>query len=230
MNGGADYNPKPDLFFRRGFLNLLAGASTLCVSVPAHAALPYLEKRRTPAAIAEVAQGEAERMSGQARWSPEFERRVAQYCKDLDYPQTLTRFHFSAVFISWCVRQAGFSNAEFPTTDAHRFYIRRGAKREDRAFAFRTFPFDSVQPEKGDIVSFSRSKHWTYERAVNSSGSLPAESAICLDMQDRVAKCVVANMPEGMTGFTSLNLASDGYLQQRMKYPYISILRLRTKI
>ncbi|MBX5161548.1 DUF2272 domain-containing protein [Rhizobium sp. NZLR8] len=179
-------------------------------------------------AIAAVAESEVEDLSNETPWSPAVMARLNTYCHDLACAAVKQGDHFSGIFVSWCVRHAGFSQREFPLFLSHRCYIRRGFR--DDKFVFKAVPFDAIRPARGDIISFSREGPLSFSRLVHTSNLFKLESAICLEVNHAGVDCAIGNWPEGRIGRYALEMNKSGYLKQRDEFQLVSILRLRSAL
>jgi hypothetical protein len=191
------------------------------------AAKPELSKR-SGKAIAEVAASEVADLSSETAWSQAIMVRLGVYCRDLSCAKIEQGDHFSGLFISWCIRHAGFSEKEFPLFLAHRDYIRRGFR--DVKFVFKAMPFHTTRPTRGDIVSFSREGQLSFSRLVHTSMSYKLESTICLKADRTGFNGAIGNWPEGKIDNYALETDKNGFLKQRDKFPLVSILRLRSDL
>src|ERR1044072_7692086 len=72
------------------------------------------------AELARIAREENLTLGALRRGDQELEERIDRYCHEVGIPATApVKAHYSAVFISWCVRTAGASETEFPSAAAH---------------------------------------------------------------------------------------------------------------
>jgi hypothetical protein len=91
--------------------------------------------------LAKIARQESESFASLRRGDRELENRIERYCSDVGVSATtLVRSHYSAVFISWCMRTAGASEAQFPAQISHSEYAKRafsGAENREGLFQAR---------------------------------------------------------------------------------------------
>ncbi|TBD47128.1 DUF2272 domain-containing protein [Rhizobium ruizarguesonis] len=154
-------------------------------------------------------------------------KRLLLYCRDLSYLPDEPRFHFSGIFISWCIRQAGFTEAEFPKTPAHCDYVRAGLRSDRSSFAFKAVPYFSLRPERGDIITFCRDHPTDLANLGANAHFVPLESIICLNVTETTVVGAVANWPLGQIGYHFLALGRNGYLAQRSKNSLLSVMRIK---
>jgi hypothetical protein len=181
------------------------------------------------AALVRIALAECEALAGiDGRDDPRLLSRIRRYYDDLDKPM-LGRpadIHYSAIFISWCMRQAGASEAEFPTEFAHWEYASRAvASGAGDPFVARALDQYAVTP--GDLVHFNR-KEGRVSLQGYEARYYPSDSGIVTAVKGNTTTMVVANDPEEQhTVLTQqLDLTADGTVVQRAVYPFICIIEV----
>jgi hypothetical protein len=79
--------------------------------------------------LVKAARGEAQLFGAFRRGDEPLENRIEYYHTEVGISATpLIKEHYSAVFISWCMRSAGASSKEFPTAAGHWQYAEFAAK------------------------------------------------------------------------------------------------------
>ncbi|MGO7532776.1 hypothetical protein [Rhizobium leguminosarum] len=217
-----------DVIGRRRFNSLCLGALSATALNCSVATAKQTPSKHSPEAIAAVAGSEVEHLYNETPWSPAVMARLNTYCQELACAAVKQGDHFSGIFVSWCLRQAGFSAWEFPLFLAHRDYIRRGFR--DERFVFKAMPFDAIRPARGDIISFSREGPLSFSRLVHTSNLFKLESTICLQANQTGLEGAIGNWPEGRIGRYALEMNESGYLKQRDEFQLVSILRLRSAL
>jgi hypothetical protein len=182
------------------------------------------------AELARIAREENLTLAAFRRRDQELEQRIERYCHDVGIPATApVKAHYSAVFISWCVRTAGASETEFPSAAAHWQYASRALKAAELGKGlFRARPIESYSPTTGDIIHVNRD-HGTidFDRLRNGPFPYPAESGIVVDVKQAEALIVMGNQePAGTVGTEKLALAHSGLLVQRTDNPFICVIEV----
>lgn len=178
--------------------------------------------------LSDVARTEACLLGDNSRGDPILRQRITTYLTDLgfDIPADIDHFHYSAVFVSWCVREAGISRDVFAPVQSHSDYVRRGLMRKSGE-AFRTHRLTNYAPQVGDIINFNRDgRRTTFDQA--SRGPYKSESGIvvAVDAGSRVGSMVVGNNKTGTVGLESFSLLDDGFVEQRSLDPFICVLQV----
>jgi hypothetical protein len=150
---------------------------------------------------------------------------IARYWQEVGFsvPEDIDTSHWSAVFISWCMRNAGASNTEFPPAQAHWEYAQR-ALQSSGLFAARRLT--DYAPQNGDLLHFNRDGGTTrFEQIQN--GHYPADGAIFVELgSDNEARFVLGNDPNGSVGLQTAAIDSNGFILQRESNPFICIIEV----
>jgi hypothetical protein len=123
--------------------------------------------------------------------NPELRQQIETYCRDvaIPVPRDIDKYHYSAVFISWCMRKAGATEAEFPATERHWEYVVRAVSDQHGQFLARNI--ESYAPQPGDLVNVSRGGKITFERA--RSAHYQGHSGVIVDIAFDKAWFVIGN-------------------------------------
>jgi hypothetical protein len=180
--------------------------------------------------LIEAAAQECSDLVGTSRGDPRLRQRIRSYYEKLSLPvpTNVDKAHYSAVFISWCMRKAGATAEEFPTTEAHSEYVCRAIEAEPGA-PFRAHRIEDYAPAPGDIVHFNRDgRRITFERA--QEGHYKSESGIVLEMgrnsEGRHATLTVGNDPAGTVARHQIGLTESGLIRQREVDPIICVIEV----
>jgi len=178
--------------------------------------------------LAKIARRENESFGSLRRGDRELENRIERYCSDVGVSATtLVRSHYSAVFISWCMRTAGASEAQFPAQISHSEYAKRAfSGAENREGLFQARRVESYAPQPGDVIHLNRDGGKVdYDRI--RAGGYNSESGIVVDIQPNKAVIVMGNQePRGNVGIEALTLADSGLLIQRIHNPFICVIEV----
>lgn len=185
------------------------------------------EEQRFGPALARVSAGEAELLAGTVRGDPKLRERIARYFQDLGLmvPADLDHYHYSAVFVSWCVQAAGVAPDAFAPVLAHAQYVMRAMAAEKGSFPFWAARIEEHAPSPGDIINFNRGGgRITFEQA--KSGHYHSESGIVIAAERKrgTVTIVVGNDDAGSVSRHNLPTDSQGRLLQRNTNPLVCIV------
>lgn len=182
------------------------------------------------AELAKVARRENESLGALRRGDQALEERILFYCHEVGISATPdVKAHYSAVFISWCMRAAGASKMDFPATSGHWEYARRALRNaEHEQGPFRARQLESYAPKPGDVIHVNRDDgKVNYDQVRNGACSYKAESGIVVDIQPGEALIVMGNQePAGTVGTEKLALAVSGLLVRRTSNPFICVIEV----
>jgi hypothetical protein len=178
--------------------------------------------------LIKVAGKENGSFSALRRGDQQLEERIEFYCRSAGVPATpAVKLHYSAVFISWCMRAAGASATEFPAVAAHCQYAELAVRNfENEEGLFWAMRIDSYAPQPGDLVHVNRDGgEVNYDRI--SAGPYVAESGIVVGLSQGEALIVMGNQePLGNIGTEKLALDKSGLLIQRARNPFICVIEV----
>jgi len=136
---------------------------------------------------------------------------------------------WSAVFVSWCVKQAGASSADFKFDPKHAVYVKEAiAKAQGGTGTFRAYPIDKYAPRVGDLIHANREGGTkTYAQAAIQS-SYNSHCAIVVGFgggsAGRFALTVGGNEGDSVRQ-AEVPVDEDGFVRQRSRNPYICVIR-----
>jgi hypothetical protein len=183
------------------------------------------------AKLVDTAKRQYEKLGSFHRGDPALRKSIARYCEEIGVPvpgdRDIDAYHWSAVFISWCMQTAGASRAEFPPVEAHWQYIVRIM--DGRQMPFKAHPLADYAPQCGDLLHFNRDGNAiTFERA--KEGHYLAESGIIVEIpfpgEYRKVDFILGNDPLGTVGRQSAELNENGFMLQRELYPFICVIEV----
>jgi hypothetical protein len=188
----------------------------------------------TPDRLIQVALGEASLLTGKKRGDTMVTQRIRKYFLDLELtpPSRISTNHYSAVFISWCVRQAGVPESLFPAVYAHSDYVHAAIAKNNEESAFRVLSVKNTPPRVGDMLNMNREGGTiTLKDAEHTNAFYPSETAICVSrnksLQSGYMTAVMANDANGNVSQARFSIQKDGCLIQPRDNRFICILRLR---
>ena len=164
------------------------------------------------------------------RGDPVLCERIEKYCRDVRVAMTapVEQFHYSTVFISWCMRNAGASEQEFLATAAHCDYAKRAIGKAPGGI-LRARTIDSYAPHVGDIVHVNREGGTIDYKRAEGPSRYPAESGIVIEVREGNLEVVIVmgnQEPRGTVGTETLASAESGLLLQRAIDPIICVLEV----
>ena len=131
---------------------------------------------------------------------------------------------WSAVFISWCVRDAGADNNDFAFSPRHAVFVNDAI---NNPRAFRGFRITDHTPGIGDIIQNNRNNGTRTFEYASTHEAYESHTAIVVelgtDTNGRYALTIGGNESDSIRK-TKVILQDDGFIKQRTKNPYISIL------
>jgi hypothetical protein len=159
-----------------------------------------------------------------------------QLCKQIQKYWTETGFKFtscvsvpwSAVFISWCVKQAGATSGEFKFAQSHSVFVNKAiSNATQNTGVFRGRKTTEYQPKPGDIIHNNRSGNsFDYEYAKNHT-SYESHSAIVIevgeDLNGKYALTIGGNEGDSIR-IKEIRLDKNGFIKQRKANQFISII------
>lgn len=140
-----------------------------------------------------------------------------------------TKEPWSAVFISWCVRQAGATKAEFKFSKAHSQFVHQAIRNAiDQKGVFHGMRITDHAPQIGDIIHFNRGGTKFDFNFARNNASYQSHSVIVVetgqDSNGRFAFCIGGNESDSIRR-TIVPLNAQGFIKQRQSNPFISVIK-----
>ena len=179
-------------------------------------------------ALASIAEGEFDKYHLQHEHDPGLSAEIRQYWTAVGQPFPGVSTPWSAVFISWCVKEAGATAHDFKFAAAHSVFVQWAIKNADHETgSFRAFPITNYSPNLGDIIQNNRNGNsFNYDYARMHS-SYESHSAIVIetgrDSGGRYALTVGGNESDSV-GKKLIRLDNDGLVIQRPHSSYICVI------
>jgi hypothetical protein len=157
-------------------------------------------------------------------------KQIQKWTTDIGFSFTsCTKVPWSAVFISWCVRQAGATTAEFKFAMAHSVFVHQAIRNAvSGQGVFHGLEITAHAPGVGDIIHFNRGGHTFNFAFARTHTSYESHSVIVIetgqDAQGRFAFCVGGNESDSVRR-TVVRLNAQGFVKQRVGNPFISVIR-----
>ena len=157
-------------------------------------------------------------------------KEIKKWTEDIGFPfSSCTKVPWSAVFVSWCVKHAGASKAEFKFAMAHSVFVHQAIKNADKAVGvFQGFPIDAEGPAVGDIIQNNREGNRFDFAFARANANYISHSVIVIevgeDTQGRFAFCVGGNETDSVRR-TVVRLNANGLIKQRSGNSFISVVK-----
>ena len=136
---------------------------------------------------------------------------------------------WSAVFVSWCVKQAGATASEFKFAAAHSVFVHAAIQNAiNGTGVFQGFDIAAQPPQVGDIIQNNRggtTHNFAFARAnknYTSHSAIVAE--IGHDSTSGFALTIGGNESDSIRQ-TVIRLNAQGFIKQRPNNPYICVVK-----
>jgi spore germination cell wall hydrolase CwlJ-like protein len=160
------------------------------------------------------------------------------YCKPLSATPTLPdisndKYFWSAVAISYMIKQAGIEKEQFTFAQAHSVYIReaiKACKDKNKDKAFWGFRIDAPEAilAPGDIVGAGRSEGMTFDQAqalFNKTVDYESHSDIVVEVRDGEADLIGGNVSDSVT-MKTLKLDAKGRIKDKKNLSFVVMKKL----
>lgn len=136
---------------------------------------------------------------------------------------------WSAVFVSWCVKQAGATAAEFKFSAGHSVFVHQAIQNAINGVgAFHGLDISAHPPAVGDIIQNNRggtTHNYAFARAnkhYNSHSAIVVETG--QDTNGRYALTIGGNEGNSIRR-TVVRLNPQGFIRQRNSNPFICVIK-----
>ncbi|HMV84792.1 MAG TPA: DUF2272 domain-containing protein [Blastocatellia bacterium] len=146
---------------------------------------------------------------------------------NLNFPDVDTPW--SAVFVSWCISNAGAGSDEFKFAAAHSVFVHWAIKNATAGTGlFQGFAISDYAPQLGDIIQHNRGgNHFDFAFATANKNYI-SHSAIVVetgeDPQGKYALTIGGNEGDSV-GRKLVRLKPNGLIKQRENSPFICVIR-----
>jgi hypothetical protein len=157
-------------------------------------------------------------------------KQIKRYWTDLNLGFTsCVTVPWSAVFVSWCVKKAGATAAEFKFSAAHSVFVHQAIKNADSGLGvFHGLEISAHQPAVGDIIQNNR-LGTTHDFAfARTHKNYQSHSAIVVEVgQDATGgfALVIGGNEGNSIRRTVVRLTAAGLIKQRTSNPFISVVK-----
>jgi len=179
--------------------------------------------------LTDIASSEFQKFGGRIETDPLLAGRIKDYWTGLGLKFPGVATPWSAVFVSWCVKNAGATKNEFRFSAQHSVFVKAAIDNSmTNSGVFRGVRFDEVMPAIGDIIQWNRGGGKIDFATAASSHNYASHSAIVIVVgQDNSGRFVmtIGGNEADMIGRTRIPLNDAGLIIQSKKTPFISIIQ-----
>ena len=186
----------------------------------------------TPFAIklATIAQGQHTTFHMMNEANPVLCRQIRKYWTDLRLGFTsCVSVPWSAVFVSWCVKQAGASGSEFKFAAAHSVFVHEAIKNALAGTGvFQGLDITVHPPAVGDIIQNNRGGTTHDYDFARRNKNYASHSAVVIetgeDTDGKYALTIGGNEGDSIRR-TVIRLLPTGFIKQRASNPFICVIK-----
>lgn len=140
-----------------------------------------------------------------------------------------TEVPWSAVFVSWCVKEAGATKSEFKFAMAHSVFVHQAIQNALKGEGvFQGFDITAEKPALGDIIQNNRRGHKFDFDFARTHPNYESHSAIVVEVgQDNkggFAFCIGGNEDDSVRR-SVVRLNAKGFIKQRAENPFICVVK-----
>lgn len=167
--------------------------------------------------IASAAQAQYEKYHLLRENEPPLSTQIANYWTGLGLQFPGVSVAWSAVFVSWCVKQAGITQEQFNFSSQHSQFVHTAIKNASKGTGdFHGHPIDSYAPKVGDIVQNNRAGNTFDFRHASNNKSYASHSAVVYevgnDNKGRYLRTIGGNESDSV-GMKEVRLNAKGVIK-----------------
>lgn len=160
---------------------------------------------------------------------PELCSQIRKYWNDLGLGFTsCVSVPWSAVFVSWCVKQAGATSAEFKFAAAHSIFVHKAIENaRNSTGVFRGREITAHPPNVGDIIQNNRGGTTHNFAFARDNEHYTSHSAIVVEVGQDTAggfALTIGGNEGNSIRQTKVRLTPEGFIRQRPSNPFICIV------
>jgi hypothetical protein len=188
----------------------------------------------TPSAFAKklatIAQDQHTKFQFTNEADPTLCKQIKKWTEDIGFAFTsCTTVPWSAVFVSWCVKQAGATKAEFKFAMAHSVFAHQAIQNGlSGTGVFQGFDISAQAPNVGDIIQHNRGGKKVSFAFAKANKNYTSHSVIVVeigqDTQGGFAFCIGGNESDSVRR-SVVRLDSKGFIKQRDGNPFICVIK-----
>ncbi|MBC3872475.1 DUF2272 domain-containing protein [Undibacterium flavidum] len=154
---------------------------------------------------------------------------IKHYWLDLGFDFPGVEEAWSAVFVSWCVKQAGASINEFKFASGHAKFVYKAIENQTgNTGVFRARKINEYAPKIGDIIQNNRGGNSFDYAYASAHRDYPSHSAIVVetgvDSNGRYALTIGGNESDSIRS-KIVRVDNKGLIIQRIKSPFICVIQ-----
>lgn len=184
--------------------------------------------------LADIAQAQFDRFHRMHESEKDLFNAIKKWNKDLNLAKDFDPVGqpWSALFISWCVFEAGATASEFKFALAHSQFVNQAIKNADSGTGvFQGLPINQAAPQLGDIIHHNRGGKTfdfdfarTHRSYISHSAIVVDDNPALADAEGRFVQVVGGNERDSVRA-TNVYLTAKGLIKPRAKSPFISIVK-----
>jgi hypothetical protein len=180
--------------------------------------------------LASIAQDQHTKFQFVNEADPALCKQIKKWTEDIGFPfQSCTNVPWSAVFVSWCVKQAGATKQEFKFAMSHSVFVNQAIKNAVQGQGvFQGFDIAVQKPAVGDIIQNNRNGQSFDFAFARTHSQYTSHSVIVVeigqDNQGGFAFCIGGNENDAVRR-TVVRLNSQGFIKQRDGNPFICVVK-----
>jgi hypothetical protein len=180
--------------------------------------------------VATIAQEQHTKFQFTNEADPALCKQIEKWTKDIGFGFTsCTKVPWSAVFVSWCFKQAGATKAEFDFAMAHSVFVHKAIQNAAAGVGvFQGFDISQRRPDVGDIIQHNRGGANRNFKFASKNKNYTSHSIIVVevgqDSQGGFAFCIGGNESDSVRR-TTVRLDANGFIKQRTQNSFIAIVK-----
>lgn len=181
--------------------------------------------------LVRVVRGQLAEFGGLDESHPKLRKQIKRYWEETGhrFPDRPKRpgeeTPWSAVFVSWCLMEAGATKEEFKFAPAHAIYVKKAIENADKGVGvFRAMPIEKARVEVGDLIHANRENgRITYDQA-RTRDKYPSHCDIVVAVGSGFAEVIGGNL-RNTRAMDTVELTAGGFVKQKSRNPYISVVK-----
>ena len=180
--------------------------------------------------LASVAQEQHTKFQFINEADPALCKQIKKWTQDIGFSFTsCTQVPWSAVFISWCVMNAGATKSEFKFAMSHSVFVNQAIKNAlNNQGVFRGFDITVEKPAVGDIIQNNRRNNKFDFEFARKNANYESHSVIVIEVGQDVnggfAFCIGGNESDSVRR-SVVPLNANGFIKQRSGNPFICVVK-----
>jgi hypothetical protein len=204
--------------------------------IPGEVTAPVTPSPAAPSAfaakLASIARAQHDRFHFINEADPQLCGQIKRWTEEIGgefFSCTSNNHPWSAVFVSWCVKEAGATASEFKFSKAHSVFVNKAIQNAINGVGvFHGMQINAHAPNVGDIIQHNRGgTKFDFEHARRNS-QYKSHSVIVVEIgQDedgRFAFCIGGNESDSVRS-TVVRLTPQGFVLQRGRNPFICVIK-----